>query len=216
MRKFISTLVLVVALVGTVSAQSLDDLSKKVLDLSFGVINKGINAYEEQLEEQELEEAKKIEEETKKIEEEALEAKKAEAKKTLEEIKKAVKSKKTEENEYEYEYLDRIDIMYRGVFIDPIVKGTCTLCFCCYPFLEPVWVHTFVESDNNLWVNIFYCDNGEVGKIGYAGKVQSYELKKYVEDTGEVVPSIEMKLDNGNLTFIQDATDPYELDILIW
>ena len=221
MRKFINTLVLVVALVGSVSAQSLDDLSKKVYDLSFGVINKGINAYEEQLEEQELEEAKKaleevkkILEETKKIEEEALEAKKAEAKKTLEEIKKAAKSKKTEENEYEY--LDRIDIMYRGVFIDPIVKGTCTLCFCCYPFLEPVWVHTFVESDNNLWVNIFYCDNGEVGKIGYAGKVQSYELKKYVEDTGEVVPSIEMKLDNGNLTFIQDATDPYELDILIW
>lgn len=110
-KKFISTLVLVVALVGSVSAQSLDDLSKKIFDLSFEAINKGMNAYEEQLEEQELEETKKIEEETKKIEEESLEA------------KKAVKSKKTEENEYEY--LDRIDIMYRGVFIDPIVKGTC-------------------------------------------------------------------------------------------
>ena len=103
-KKFISTLVLVVALVGSVSAQSLDDLSKKIFDLSFEAINKGMNAYEEQLEEQELEE-------TKKIEEESLEA------------KKAVKSKKTEENEYEY--LDRINIMYRGVFIDPIVKGTC-------------------------------------------------------------------------------------------
>lgn len=73
MRKFINILVLVVALVGTVSAQSLDDLSKKVFDLSFGVINKGINAYEEQLEKQELEEAKKIEEETKKIEEDNFE-----------------------------------------------------------------------------------------------------------------------------------------------
>ena len=58
-KRFISTLVLVVALVGTVSAQNLDDLSKKVYDLSFGVINKGINAYEEQLEKQELEEVKK-------------------------------------------------------------------------------------------------------------------------------------------------------------
>ena len=72
-KRFISTLVLVVALVGSVSAQSLDDLSKKVLDLSFGVINKGINAYEEQLEKQELEETKKIEEKTKKIEEDNFE-----------------------------------------------------------------------------------------------------------------------------------------------
>ena len=73
MRKFINILVLVVALVGTVSAQSLDDISKKVFDLSFGVINKGINAYEEQLEKQELEAAKKAEEETKKIEEDNFE-----------------------------------------------------------------------------------------------------------------------------------------------
>lgn len=187
-KKFISTLVLVVALVGSVSAQSLDDLRKKAYDLSIEAVNKGKNrksAYEEYLEKQKIEESNKAEEE-----------------------------RKAEENEYEY--WDRINTMYRGVFIDPIRKGTCTLCLCCYPFLEPVWVHTFVGSDNNLWVNIFYYDNGEVGKIGYAGKIQSYELKKYVENTGEVVPSIEMKLDNGNLTFIQDATDPYKLDILVW
>ena len=65
-KKFISTLVLVVALVGTVSAQSLDDISKKVYDLSIEAINKGKNrqsAYEEYLEKQELEAAKKAEEE---------------------------------------------------------------------------------------------------------------------------------------------------------
>ena len=41
MRKFVSTLVLVVALVGSVSAQSLDDLRKKAYDLSIEAINKG-------------------------------------------------------------------------------------------------------------------------------------------------------------------------------
>lgn len=192
-KKFISTLVLVVALVGSVSAQSLDDLRKKAYESSIEAVNKGKNrksAYEEYLEKQKIEESKKAEE------------------------RKAEENKN--ENENEYEYWDRINTMYRGVFIDPIRNGTCTLCLCCYPFLEPVWVHTFVGSDNNLWVNIFFYDNGEVGEIGYAGKIQSYELKKYVEDTGEIVPSIEMKLDNGNLTFIQDATDPYKLDILVW
>lgn len=186
-KRFISTLVLVVALVGSVSAQSLDDIRKKAYDLSIEAVNKGKNrksAYEEYLEKQELEAAKKAEEETKKAEEADT-------------------------------YWDRINTMYRGVFLDPIRKNTCTLCF-CYPLLEPVWVHTFVGSDNNLWVNIFYYDNEEVGEIYYAGKIQSYELKKYVENTGDVAPSIEMKLDNGNLMFIQDVTDPYKLDILVW
>ena len=161
-------------------------IGKKAYEASIEAVNKGKNqksAYEEYLERQELEAAKKAEEE-----------------------------RKAEEADT---YWDRINTMYRGVFLDPIRKNTCTLCF-CYPLLEPVWVHTFVGSDNNLWVNIFYYDNEEVGEMCYAGKIQSYELKKYVEDTGEVVPSIEMKLDNGNLTFIQDATDPYKLDILVW
>lgn len=66
MRKFINILILVVALVGSVSAQSLDDLRKKAYDSAIEAVNKGKNrksAYEEYLEKQELEEAKKAEEE---------------------------------------------------------------------------------------------------------------------------------------------------------
>lgn len=62
MRKFINILILVVALVGSVSAQSLDDLRKKAYDLSIEAVNKGKNrksAYEEYLEKQEIEESKK-------------------------------------------------------------------------------------------------------------------------------------------------------------
>lgn len=64
-RKFLSTLILVVALVGSISAQGLDDLRKKAYDSSIEAVNKGKNrksAYEEYLEKQELEEAKKAEE----------------------------------------------------------------------------------------------------------------------------------------------------------
>ena len=196
MKKILVLITLLISVFGSVNAQSLDDLRQKAYEAAIEAVNKGKNqksAYEEYLERQELEAAKKAEEE-------ALEAKKAE------------EERKAKEADT---YWDRINTMYRGVFLDPIRKNTCTLCF-CYPLLEPVWVHTFVGSDNNLWVNIFYYDNEEVGEMCYAGKIQSYELKKYVEDTGEVVPSIEMKLDNGNLTFIQDVTDPYKLDILVW
>ena len=204
MNKIKSIIMAVLVLVSfSLNAQSLDDLRQKAYEAAIEAVNKGKNqksAYEEYLERQELEAAKKAEEE-RKAEEEA---------KKAEEVKKA--ETKAEEADT---YWDRINTMYRGVFLDPIRKNTCTLCF-CYPLLDWVWVHTFVGSDNNLWVNIFYYDNEKVGEMCYAGKIQSYELKKYVEVTGEVVPSIEMKLDNGNLTFIQDATDPYKLDILVW
>ena len=63
MRKFISILVLAIALVGAVSAQDLDDLGKKVYDSAIEAINKGMNrmsAYEEYLEKQEIEEALEV------------------------------------------------------------------------------------------------------------------------------------------------------------
>ena len=65
MRKFINILILAIALVGSVSAQSLDDLRKKAYDLSIEAVNKGKNqksAYEEYLERQKIEEEKKAEE----------------------------------------------------------------------------------------------------------------------------------------------------------
>ena len=63
MKKFISILVLAVALVGAVSAQDLDDLRKKVYDSAIEVVNKGMNrksAYEEFFEKQKVEEALEV------------------------------------------------------------------------------------------------------------------------------------------------------------
>ena len=112
-------------------------------------------------------------------------------------------------------YWDAVSITYRCLLFDSINKGTYIPCF-CYPLLDRVWVHTFISLDGNLRVNIFYDNNGKVGDIFYAAIVQSYRAAKLTEDTGSVVPSIEMKLNNGNLMFIQDETDLYKFDILMW
>ena len=120
-----------------------------------------------------------------------------------------------EEREAEEAYWDAVSTMYRCILFDPINNGTCTPCF-CYPLLDLVWVNTFIGLDGNLRVNIFYDNDGKVEDIFYAAIIKSYEAAKFTENTDTVVPSIEMKLDNGNLTFIQDETDLYKFDILIW
>ena len=120
-----------------------------------------------------------------------------------------------EEIKAEEAYWDAISNMYRCILFDSINKGTCTPCF-CYPLLDRVWVHTFISLDGNLRVNIFYDDNGKVGDIFYAAIVKSYGAAKLVEDIDTTEPSIDMRLDNGNLTFIQNVTGLYKFDILIW
>ena len=119
------------------------------------------------------------------------------------------------EAEEEAAYWDAVSNMYRCILFDPLNKGTCTPCF-CYPLLDRVWVHTFISLDGNLRLNIFYDNDGKVGELFYAAIVQSYGAAKLVEDIDTTAPSIEMKLDNGNLTFIQDETDLYKFDLLIW
>ena len=120
-----------------------------------------------------------------------------------------------EERKAEEVYWNAVSTMYRCIIFDPINKGTYISCF-CYPLLDRVWVHTFISLDGNLRVNIFYDDNGKVGKLFYAAIVKSYGAAKLVEDIDTTEPSIDMRLDNGNLTFIQNVTDPYKFDIIIW
>lgn len=190
MRKFISTLILVVALVGSVSAQSLDDLRKKAYDSAIEAVNKGKNrksAYEEYLEKQELEAAKKAEEE-------ALEAKEA-------------------EEEEEEEYWRAIDILHRCVFCDPINKNIFVKCY-CYPIEDFVWYRAFIGTDDKTWVNIFYDDNGEIGEIFYASAMQERESTSITESvTGIKTPALKVTFTNGDLLFIQDIFDPYQFSI---
>ena len=125
-----------------------------------------------------------------------------------------LRQKAYEAKEVEEAYWDAVSIMYRYILFDSINKDTYIPCF-CYPLLDRVWVHTFISLDGNLRVNIFYDNNGKVGELFYAAIIKSYVATKFTEITDTVVPSIEMKLDNGYLMFIQDETGVYKFDILI-
>lgn len=190
MRRFANILILVIALVGSVSAQSLDDLRKKAYDLSIEAVNKGKNqksAYEEYLERQEVEAAKKAEEE-----------KKAEAE---------------DEAENEDEYWHAIDILNRCVFCDPINENIFVKCY-CYPIKDFVWYRAFLGTDGKIWVNIFYDDNDEVGEIFYASAMQKGESTSITESTtGIKSPALKVTFTSGDLLFIQDLFDPYRFSI---
>ena len=231
-KKFISTLVLVVALVGSVSAQSLDDLSKKVFDLSFGVINKGINAYEEQLEKQELEEAKKaleevkktleevkkIEEETKKIEEATKkleeEAKKAEEADT--ENNKLLKFQWFQEVEVDEDSDEEIELhnaLAYTVFNNLLRDENKAFRVYCAGVADYVWFwYRFAkEDDGNHHVDLYTDDNGNVGHEFCSGILKDWRYIKVKNTlTGTVSTAILIYIDDDNfkMLLIQDNNNP--------
>ena len=192
MNKIISIIMAVLVLVSfSLNAQSLEDLRQKAYEAAIEAVNKGKNeksAYEEYLEHQELEAAKKAEEEA--LEEEAL-----------------------EEDEDDYEYWRAIDILHRCVFCEPINKNIIVKCY-CYPIEDFVWYRAFIGTDDKIWVNIAYDDNGEIGEVFYASAMQERESTSAIEsETGIKTPALKVTFTSGELLFIQDIFDPYQFGI---
>ena len=173
----------------SLNAQSLEDLRQKAYEAAIEAVNKGKNeksAYEEYLEHQELEAAKKAEEEA--LEEEA-------------------------EVEDDYEYWRAIDILHRCVFCEPINKNIIVKCY-CYPIEDFVWYRAFIGTDDKIWVNIAYDDNGEIGEVFYASAMQERESTSAIEsETGIKTPALKVTFTSGELLFIQDIFDPYQFGI---
>ena len=192
MKKILVLITLLISVFGSVNAQSLEDLRQKAYEAAIEAVNKGKNeksAYEEYLERQELEAAKKAEEE-------ALEAKEAEA-----------------EVEDDYEYWRAIDILHRCVFCEPINKNIIVKCY-CYPIEDFVWYRAFIGTDDKIWVNIAYDDNGEIGEVFYASAMQERESTSAIEsETGIKTPALKVTFTSGELLFIQDIFDPYQFGI---
>ena len=197
MNKIKSIIIAVLVLVSfSLNAQSLDDLRQKAYEAAIEAVNKGKNeksAYEEYLERQELEAAKKAEEEA--LEEEALE------------------EEALEEDEDDYEYWRAIDILHRCVFCEPINKNIIVKCY-CYPIEDFVWYRAFIGTDDKIWVNIAYDDNGEIGEVFYASAMQERESTSAIEsETGIKTPALKVTFTSGELLFIQDIFDPYQFGI---
>ena len=171
------------------NAQSLDDLRQKAYEAAIEAVNKGKNqksAYEEYLERQELEVAKKAEEE-------ALEAE--------------------DEDEDDYEYWQAIDILHCCVFCEPINKNIIVKCY-CYPIEDFVWYRAFIGTDDKIWVNIAYDENNEIGEVFYASAMQERESTSAIEsETGIKTPALKVTFTSGELLFIQDIFDPYQFGI---
>lgn len=175
----------------SLNAQSLDDLRQKAYEAAIEAVNKGKNeksAYEEYLERQELEAAKKAEEEALEEDEEA-------------------------EVEDDYEYWRAIDILHRCVFCEPINKNIIVKCY-CYPIEDFVWYRAFIGTDDKIWVNIAYDENGEIGEVFYASAMQERESTSAIEsETGIKTPALKVTFTSGELLFIQDIFDPYQFGI---
>lgn len=190
MKKILVLITLLISIFGSVNAQSLDDLRQRAYEAAIEAVNKGKNqksAYEEYLERQELEAAKKAEEERKAEEE----AKKAE----------------------EEEYWQAIDILHRCVFCEPINKNIIVKCY-CYPIEDFVWYRAFIGTDDKIWVNVAYDDNGEIGEVFYASAKQEIESTSAIEsETGIKTPALKVTFTSGELLFIQDIFDPYQFGI---
>ena len=216
-KRFISTLVLVVALVGSVSAQNLDDLSKKVLDLSFGVINKGINAYEEQLEKQELEEAKKAEEEAKKIEEEAKKIEEADT-----ENNKLLKFQWFQEVEVDEDSDEEIELqnaLAHTVFNNLFRDENNAFRVYCAGIADYVWFwFRFDKEDDGCYyvdhVDLYTDDNGNVGHEFCSGILKDWRYIKVKNILTETVSTAILTYidyiddDNFKMLLIQDNYNP--------
>ena len=191
MKKILVLITLLISVFGSVNAQSLDDLRQKAYEAAIEAVNKGKNeksAYEEYLERQELEAAKKAEEEA--LEEEAL-----------------------EEDEDDYEYWRAIDILHRCVFCEPINKNIIVKCY-CYPIEDFIWYRAFIGTDDKIWVNLAYDENGEIGEVFYASAMQERESTSAIEsETGIKTPALKVTFTSGELLFIQDIFDPYQFGI---
>lgn len=194
MNKIKSIIMAVLVLVSfSLNAQSLDDLRQKAYEAAIEAVNKGKNeksAYDEYLERQELEAAKKAEEEA--LEEE---------------------DEDEAEVEDDYEYWRAIDILHRCVFCEPINKNIIVKCY-CYPIEDFVWYRAFIGTDDKIWVNIAYDDNGEIGEVFYASAMQERESTSAIEsETGIKTPALKVTFTSGELLFIQDIFDPYQFGI---
>ena len=184
MKRMFLVVALLIAFVGSSFAQAdlYDKIIEKAYNLSVEAIEAGKNrmsAYEEQLEKQELEAAKKAEEE-------ALEAKKA------------------EEDKFE----ENCNILADVAILYPSERKVWMKCY-CYPVGDYVWYTIYYGDDNNWWIKLAYDNNGEVGDVFYATIFRDLDYIKVKDDiSGKETAAIKLINAVGYIVVIQDIYEP--------
>ena len=189
MKKILVLITLLISVFGSVNAQNLDDLRQRAYEAAIEAVNKGKNqksAYEEYLERQELEAAKKAEEE----------------RKAEEEAKKAEEEKRK----------DELYWILQCCVLGSDSKNVCMKCY-CYPMDTYIW-YNFHYYPDGYRVKLYYNDNGDIGDLFFNSVCQYFDRITAVFDSTDTrTEAIRMKLEKEYIIFIQDPEDPYKFSI---
>ena len=210
MKKIKSIIMAVLVLVigsFSINAQSLDDLRQKAYEAAIEAVNKGKNeksAYDEYLERQELEAAKKAEEE-------ALEA---EAEEADTENNKLLKFQWFQEVEVDKDSDEEIELrnaLAYTVFNNSLRNEDKVFKIYCAGIADYVWYRFAKEDDGEFHVDLYIDDNDDVWHGLCSGILKDWRYIKVKNTlTGTVSTAILIYIDDGNfkMLFIQDSNNP--------
>ena len=214
MKKILVLITLLISVFGSVNAQSLDDLRQKAYEAAIEAVNKGNNeksAYDEYLERQELEAAKKAEEEA--LEEEALEEE-AEVEEADTENNKLLKFQWFQEVEVDEDSDEEIELrnaLAYTVFNNLLRDEDKVFRIYCAGIADYVWYRLAKEDDGEFHVDLYIDDNDDVWHGLCSGILKDWRYIKVKNTlTGTVSTAILIYIDDGNfkMLLIQDSNNP--------
>ena len=214
MKKIKSIIMAVLVLVigsFSLNAQNLDDLRQKAYEAAIEAVNKGKtqkSAYEEYLERQELEAAKKAEEEA--LEEEAED----EAEEADTENNKLLKFQWFQEVEVDKDSDEEIELrnaLAYTVFNNLLRDEDKVFKIYCAGIADYVWFRFAKEDDGEFHVDLYIDDNDDVWHGLCSGILKDWRYIKIKNTlTGTVSTAILIYIDDGNfkMLLIQDSDNP--------
>ena len=215
MKKILVLITLLISVFGPVNAQSLDDLRQKAYEAAIEAVNKGKNqksAYDEYLERQELEAAKKAEEEA--LEEEAEEEAEVEDEESDTENNKLLKFQWFQEVEVDEDSDEEIELrnaLAYTVFNNLLRDEDKVFKIYCAGIADYVWFRLAKEDDGEFHVDLYIDDNDDTWHGLCFGILKDWRYIKVKNTlTGTVSTAILIYTDDGNfkMLLIQDSDNP--------
>lgn len=211
MKKILILITLLISVFGSVNAQSLDDLRQKAYEAAIEAVNKGKNeksAYDEYLERQELEAAKKAEEEA--LEEEA-EAEDEEADTENNKLLKFQWFQEVEVDKNSDEEIELRNALAYTVFNNSLRNENKVFKVYCAGIADYVWFRFAKEDDGEFHVDLYIDDNDDVWHGLCSGILKDWryiKVKNTLTGTVSIAILIYIDDDNFKMLLIQDNNNP--------
>ena len=210
MKKLLAIFVMIISL-ASLNAQNLNDLRQKAYEAAIEAVNKGKNeksAYDEYLERQELEAAKKAEEEA--LEAEA-EAEDEEADTENNKLLKFQWFQEVEVDEDSDEETELCNALAYTVFNNLLRDEDKVFKIYCAGIADYVWFRLAKEDDGEFHVDLYIDDNDDTWHGLCSGILKDWRYIKVKNTlTGTVSTAILIYIDDGNfkMLLIQDSNNP--------